>query len=66
MLSLTMIRQPGDLGAFVAIERRGGSEDPWLCVADFGQVCLYRKRDSAPPACGVNSGMYLSRAKLKG
>jgi len=20
----------------------GGSEDPWLCVADFDQVCLYR------------------------
>ena len=24
------------LGAFVASERRVGSEDPWLCVPSFG------------------------------
>ena len=33
---------PAILGSFVASERRGRSEDPWLCVPDFGQVCLCR------------------------
>jgi len=32
--------QPGGLGSFVALEPHGGSEDPWLCVPDFCQVCL--------------------------
>ena len=37
-------RQPGDPGFFEAPERRGGHEDPWLCVADFCQVCLYDEK----------------------
>jgi hypothetical protein len=36
-----LLGSPAILGSLVAIERRGGSEDPWLCVPDFGQVCLY-------------------------
>ena len=36
------VRQPGDLGSFVALKRRGGSEDPWLCAPVFWLVCLYQ------------------------
>jgi hypothetical protein len=36
-----LLGSPAILGSFVAIKRRGGSEDPWLCVPDFGQVCFY-------------------------
>ena len=56
-----LARQPGGLGSFVALERRGGGEDPWFCVPDFRQVCLYqRKYDRQVNA--VNSGMYVSSA----
>jgi hypothetical protein len=34
---------PAILGTFVALERRGGSEDPWLCVSGFCQIYLCRK-----------------------
>ena len=37
----------------------GGSEDPWLCVADFGQVCLCRLTYLAQLEQAVNSGIYL-------
>jgi hypothetical protein len=36
-----LLGSPAILGSLVPIERRGGSEDPWLCVPDFGQVCHY-------------------------
>ena len=36
------IGSPAILGSFVAFERRGGGEDPWLCVSDFRPICLYR------------------------
>jgi hypothetical protein len=39
--------------------RRGGSEDPWLCVPDFRQVCLYRKTHHSTMEDFVNSGLYL-------
>jgi hypothetical protein len=39
---------PAILGSFVALERRGGSEDPWLCATSFGWFCLYRKRNYEP------------------
>ncbi len=32
---------PAILGPFVALERRGGSEDPWLCVSSLDWICLY-------------------------
>jgi hypothetical protein len=50
---------PAILGSFVALERRGGSEDPWLCVSDFRQICLYR--NAYPPTTEdfVNSGFFL-------
>ena len=41
--------------------RRGGGEDPWLCVPDFGQVCLYRINYELEENA-VNSGMYLMSA----
>ena len=37
----------------------GGSEDPWLCVTDFGQVCLCQSRYEAQEKL-VNSGMYVN------
>ena len=46
-------------------KRRTGSEDPWLCVPDFGQVCLSRKSDSAPAMPDVNSGKYLNWSQSK-
>jgi hypothetical protein len=49
------------LGSLVALERRKGSEDPWLCVPDFGQVCLYRNKNCPPQECCVNSEMYLGK-----
>jgi hypothetical protein len=52
------------LGSFVALERRGGSEDPWLCVADFGQVCLYRITNGPPKAEFVNSEKYSGTSAL--
>ena len=45
--------------------RREGSEDPWLCVASFCWLCLYREWDSAPLADVVNSGMYLNWSQSK-
>jgi len=50
---------PAILGSFVALERRGGSEDPWLCVADFGQLCLSRLTSVWRNGKVVNSGIYL-------
>ena len=37
------------------------SEDPWLCVSDFGQICLCRQYLSfmRRQENGVNSGLYL-------
>jgi len=52
---------PAILGSFVALDRRGGSEDPWLCVADFGQLCLCQNKYDAQEK-SVNSGMYLMSA----
>jgi hypothetical protein len=40
-----------------------GSEDPWLCVPNFGLVCLYRRLDFPPKVTDVNSGMYLTSGK---
>ena len=54
------MRQPGCLGSFEARERRGGSEDPWLCVWGFRPICLYRSFNDAPSANSVNSGKYPS------
>ena len=42
-LNFLVIGSPAVLGPFVAIERCGGSEDPWLCVSGFRQICLYQK-----------------------
>jgi hypothetical protein len=53
------VGSPAILGSFVAIERRGGSEDPWLCVSDFGQVCPYRWKDYGRSGKPVNSGKYV-------
>jgi hypothetical protein len=39
---LLKIGSPAILGSFVALERRGGSEDPWLCVTSFSWFCLYQ------------------------
>jgi hypothetical protein len=47
------------LGSFEAIECRGGSEDPWLCVSGFHPICLYHDTDSPATRNIVNSGMYL-------
>ena len=44
-------------GSFVARERRGGSEDPWLCAPSFRWVCLCRESNSAPVESAVNSGI---------
>ena len=52
-------RQPGYLGSFETNERRGGGEDPWLCVPDFDQVCLYKLEKCVKRRISVNSGMYL-------
>ena len=45
-------------------ERRGGSEDPWLCVTSFGWICLYRNVNYPAIAILVNSGMCLLMAPL--
>ena len=58
-------RQPGDLGPFVALEHRGGSEDPWLCVPDFGQICLFPIATFGSIEQPVNSGMYLNLSQSK-
>jgi hypothetical protein len=43
IVSLTLeFGGPAILGSFVALERRGGGEDPWLCVTSFGWLCLCR------------------------
>jgi len=42
----------------------GGSEDPWHCVSDFGQVCLYHNADCPTIAKVVNSGMCLLMSAL--
>jgi len=39
--SPSTLRWPGGLGSFVAELRRGGSEDPWLCVSGFRLMCLF-------------------------
>ncbi len=61
---VTRNTQPGDRGSLVAIQRRGGGEDPWLCVTDFRQFCLYqmslhfmRRLENR-----VNYGMYVAMA----
>ena len=54
-------RQPGDPGSFEAIERRGGSEDPWLCAPDFRQVCFCRTINDPPIGDSVNSGIYIEK-----
>ena len=46
----------------MALERREGSEDPWLCVSGFRQICLFRWLNSRLFEAGVNSGIYLTRA----
>jgi len=38
------------------------NEDPWLCVPDFGQVCL-SQTNYEPLESAVNSGMYLTQCK---
>jgi hypothetical protein len=48
---------PAILGSFVAIERRGGIEDPWLCVPEFSQVCLFQTGKVNDVEWLVNSGM---------
>jgi hypothetical protein len=53
-----MVGSPAIFEAFVAIERRGGSEDPWLCVAGFGQLYLCRRIYPALLGDIVNSGKY--------
>ena len=57
-------RQPGDPGSFEAIERRGGSEDPWLCAPDFRQVCFCRTINDPPIGDSVNSENYANRDAL--
>ena len=37
-----MTCSPAILWSFVVIERRERSEDPWLCVPEFPQVCFFR------------------------
>jgi hypothetical protein len=54
-----MVGSPAILGSFVALERRGGSEDPWLCVTSFCWFCLCQDNYEEPRS-GVNSGMYLN------
>jgi hypothetical protein len=50
------MRQPGDLGVLRGVERRVGGEDPWLCVTDFRQVCLYRNPIAfSTPISGKNN-----------
>jgi len=44
--------------------RRGGSEDPWLCVTDFGQYCLCQD-NCAPLRKLVNSGMYILSGEFR-
>jgi hypothetical protein len=51
---------PAIVGSFVAHKRRGGSEDPWLCVTSFGWFCLYRDGHFAPLKRTVNSEIYLN------
>ena len=50
---------PAILGSFVALERRGGSEDPWLCISGFRPTCLYRGMDFPKRKTDVSSGIYL-------
>ena len=38
---LTTLRQLGGLGAFAASQRRGESEDPWLCGTGFSRLCRF-------------------------
>jgi len=59
-IQLLNFGSPAILGSFVAIERRGGGEDPWLCVSSFGWFCLYRRVNSGLLETAVNSGMYLN------
>ena len=57
---MTMLRSPAILGPSGSHGwLLGGSEDPWLCVSDFGQVCLYRN-NSRTRGKLVNSGIYLA------
>jgi hypothetical protein len=47
---LRVLNKPSDNGSLAILgpsasqgRPLGGSEDPWLCVTDFGQVCLYQR-----------------------
>ncbi len=44
--------------------RRGGGEDPWLCVSEFAQICLCRLENCDSWGSPVNSGMYLAMSAL--
>ena len=37
-----------------------GGEDPWLCVTDFSQICLFRHKNFLTEEKAVNSGLYLA------
>src|SRR5210317_2129613 len=53
-------RQPGYPGVVLSHSwLLIGGEDPWLCVTDFGQVCLYQQTHCPTRADVVNSGMCL-------
>jgi hypothetical protein len=54
------VGSPAIVGSFVAIGRRGGGEDPWLCVSGFRRICLYRRIDFPLLPRIVNSGYYLA------
>ena len=57
--SLLSFRQPGSPAPPAAILSNLDGKGPWLCVADFRQVCLYRRMDFPDRKGDVNSGIYL-------
>lgn len=46
-LPFACLGSPAILGSLVAFDRRGGSEDPRLCVPAFGQACPFNEDSAA-------------------